>query len=108
MKAIPIWVLRTIQVILGILILFNLGMYLYVHRPSFLYLILAYVFVLGMTFYRAGRGVQDSFYAGILGVAVGLLELYQPVMRPFRWATITNIVLPAILIFLSRVHLFKR
>ena len=108
MKTIPMWVVRTIQVLLGILIVFNLGAYLFLHRSSFLYLILAYIFVLGMTFYRAGRGVQDSFYAGILGVAVGLLELYQPAMQPYRWATITNIVLPGLLLLLSRWHYFKR
>ncbi len=108
MKTIPMWVVRVIQITLGVLILFNLVAYLFLHRSSFLYLILAYVFVLGMTFYRAGRGVQDSFYAGILGVAVGLLELYQPAMQPYRWATITNIVLPTLLILLSRLHLFRR
>ena len=108
MKTVPMWIVRVIQVTLGVLIIFNLGAYLFLHRPSFLYLILAYLFVLAISFYRAGRGVQDSFYAGILGVAVGLLELYQPAMQPYRWATITNIVLPTILILLSRLHLLKR
>jgi hypothetical protein len=108
MKTIPMWVVRSIQILLGILIVFNLGAYLILHRFSFLYLILAYIFVLGMTLYRAGRGVQDSFYAGILGVAVGLLDLYQPAMQPYRWATITNIVLPALLLVLSRWPYFRR
>ncbi|NOY78607.1 MAG: hypothetical protein GXO76_12130 [Calditrichaeota bacterium] len=108
MKPISTVVLRTIQAILAILILLNVAAYFLTHSTGFLYMLLAYVFVLGMSFYRAVRGVQDSFYAGILGVTVNLIDYYRPHVHALDWIILVNIVLPFLLIVVSFSTRFKR
>lgn len=108
MKPISTLILRTIQIILGILILLNIAGYFLTHISGFLYMILAYAFVLGMSFYRAARGVQDSFYAGILGVTVNLIDYYRPHFHALDWITIVNIILPFLLIIISFSTRFRR
>jgi len=108
MKPISTFILRTIQIILAVLILLNLAAYFLIHSPGFLYMLLAYAFVLGMSFYRAVRGVQDSFYAGILGVTVNLIDYYRPHVHSLEWLIIVNIVLPFLLIVISFSTRFRR
>ncbi len=108
MKPISTLILRTIQIVLAILILFNIASYFLTHSSGFLYMLLAYVFVLGMTFYRVGRGVQDSFYAGILGVTVNLIDYYRPHFHALDWIIFVNIALPFLLIVISLSTRFRR
>ncbi|GBD95060.1 hypothetical protein BMS3Abin05_02680 [bacterium BMS3Abin05] len=61
-----------------------------------------------MSFYRAVRGVQDSFYVGILGVAVNIFDYYQPHFQAFNWIILVNIILPFLLILLSFSTRWKR
>jgi len=108
MKPISTLLLRTIQIILAILILLNITGYFLTRNSGFLYMLLAYAFVLGMSFYRAMRGVQDSFYAGILGVTVNIIDYYRPHVHTLDWLIFVNIVLPFLLIVISFSTRFRR